>query len=156
NVSLMSINVRTKKLYRFGGFLVDERNRLLLRGTEAVPVKPKAFELLLVFVENPGTLLEKEELMKRVWGNTFVEEGNLARNISSSRKALGEHPKDPEYIVTVAGRGYRFIAKVEESCNNDPQFTTQEGTKADLATENDYLTYFGDPQTRDRSSIPAP
>jgi DNA-binding winged helix-turn-helix (wHTH) protein/TolB-like protein/Tfp pilus assembly protein PilF len=152
----MAINTRIKKLYRFGEFLVDERNRLLLRGTEAVPVKPKAFELLLVFVENPGTLLEKEELMERVWGNTFVEEGNLARNISSLRKALGEHPKDPEYIVTVAGRGYRFIAQVAEFCNDDPLSTTQERTKADLATENEGVTHFGDRQAPDPGGTPAP
>ena len=70
-------------------------------------------DLLLIFVENPGSLLEKEELMERVWGNLFVEEANLARNVSSLRKALGENPRAPEYIVTVTGHGYRFVADVE-------------------------------------------
>ncbi len=101
-------------LYRFGEFRVDVKNRLLLRGSETVPITPKAFDLLLLFIENRGTLLEKDELIELLWGNTAVEENNLARNISFLRKALGEHPKNPEYIVTVAGHGYRFVAKVQD------------------------------------------
>ena len=110
-----------RKLYRFGDFVVDAQNRLLLRGSEIISVTPKAFDLLLLFLENPGALLEKEELMARVWGNTIVEEGNLARNISSLRKTLGENRRNPDYIVTVAGHGYRFAAKVEAFSINGEQ-----------------------------------
>ena len=110
----MALNALTEKFYRFGEFHIDVKNRLLLRRSEIIPLTPKAFDLLLIFVENPGALLEKEELMERVWGNLFVEEGNLARNVSSLRKALGENPKAPEYIVTVTGHGYRFVADVED------------------------------------------
>lgn len=114
----------TNGLYRFGEFRVDVKNRLLLRGSETVPITPKAFDLLLLFIEDRGTLLEKDELIERLWGNTVVEESNLARNISFLRKALGEHPKQPEYIVTVAGHGYRFVARVEEEiANSSPPFT---------------------------------
>lgn len=105
--------------YRFGEFRVDPKNRLLLRGSETISITPKAFDLLLLFIENSGTLLEKDELIQRLWGSTIVEESNLARNISFLRKALGEHPKNPEYIVTVAGHGYRFVAQVEEELANE-------------------------------------
>lgn len=114
----------TNGLHRFGEFRVDAKNRLLLRGSETIPITPKAFDLLLLFIENSGTLLEKDELIERLWGSTVVEESNLARNISFLRKALGEHPKHPEYIVTVAGHGYRFVADVqEELANNGAPFT---------------------------------
>ena len=103
-----------RKLYKFGDFEVDPQNRLLLRGSEIISATPKCFDLLLLFLENPGALLEKEDLMARVWGQTIVEEGNLARNISTLRKTLGENPRQPEYIVTVAGHGYRFTARVEQ------------------------------------------
>ena len=111
--------MRSNGLYRFAEFRVDPKNRLLTRGSETIPITPKAFDLLLLFIENRGTLLEKEELIERLWGDTVVEESNLARNISFLRKALGEHPKKPEYIVTVAGHGYRFVAQVQEELANE-------------------------------------
>ena len=121
----MALNALSGKFYRFGEFHIDVKNRLLLRRSEIIPLTPKAFDLLLIFVENPGTLLEKEELMERVWGNLFVEEANLARNVSSLRKALGENPKTPEYIVTVTGHGYRFVAHVEDVSGADAGRTAQ-------------------------------
>src|SRR5262245_55284663 len=124
----MALNAVTRRFYRFGEFHIDVKNRLLLRRTEIIPLTPKAFDLLLIFVENPGTLLEKEELMELVWGNLFVEEANLARNVSSLRKALGENPKIPEYIVTVSGHGYRFVADVEDLSDADAGQTAQELT----------------------------
>ena len=117
--------MRTNGLYRFGEFRVDPKNRLLLRGSETIPITPKAFDLLLLFIENSGTLLEKDELIERLWGKTIVEESNLARNISFLRKALGEHPKNPEYIVTVAGHGYRFVAQIEEDPAENAPLTVQ-------------------------------
>ena len=82
-----------KRLYEFGPFRLDAGERLLLRDGESVPLTPKAFDLLLALVEHHGHLLEKDELMKNVWPDTFVEEANLSYNISLIRKALGEGEK---------------------------------------------------------------
>ncbi len=87
---------------------------LLCRDGEPVALAPKALETLLALVEQPGRVITKDELLQRIWGDTVVEEGGLTRNISILRKALGEKPDDHQYIVTVPGRGYRFVAKVHE------------------------------------------
>lgn len=106
--------------YAFGPFRVDPVKRLLLLGAEPVALTPKAFEILRVLVEQRGEVLVKEELMKRVWPDTVVEEGNLNRNISTLRRALGEHPDEHRYIVTLPGRGYRFVAEVREVWDGPP------------------------------------
>jgi TolB-like protein/Tfp pilus assembly protein PilF len=103
---------QTKASYEFGPFRVDERERRLLRDGEVVPLTPKVFDILLVFVQNSGHILSKDEVMKLVWPNTAVEEGNLARNVSTLRKALGERPTNYRYVETVPWRGYRFMANV--------------------------------------------
>ena len=96
--------------YAFGPFVLETRERRLLRDGEVVPLTPKALDLLQVLVENQGHLLLKEELLKRVWPDTIVEENNLTVTISALRKALGEGPASREYIETVPRRGYRFVA----------------------------------------------
>jgi DNA-binding winged helix-turn-helix (wHTH) protein/TolB-like protein/Flp pilus assembly protein TadD len=96
--------------YAFGPFLLDTRERRLLRDGEVVPLTPKALDLLQVLVENQGHLLLKEELLQRVWPDTIVEENNLTVTISALRKALGEGSMNREYIETVPRRGYRFVA----------------------------------------------
>ena len=101
--------------YAFGRFSLDSAERLLLRDREAVPLTPKAFDILLTLVENNGRVVEKDELMKRVWPNTFVEEGNLTQNVSLLRKALGESANGIQFIETVPRRGYRFVAPVIET-----------------------------------------
>jgi Tol biopolymer transport system component/DNA-binding winged helix-turn-helix (wHTH) protein len=108
----MSQTVR--HLYEFGPFRLDATERLLLRGDQHIPITPKAFETLLVLVEHGGHLIDKNELMKKVWPNTFVEEVNLAKNVSSLRKILGENQSEQHYIETIPKRGYRFIAGVRE------------------------------------------
>src|SRR5262249_32238841 len=100
-------------LYEFGPFRIDVGERLLLREGEAVPLTPKAFETLLLLVESAGHTVEKDELMRRLWPDTFVEEANLANNISLLRKALDEGPNGHEYIKTVPRRGYRFVGDVK-------------------------------------------
>lgn len=102
-----------KNLYRFGPFQVDPEKELLLRSDEAVPLSPKAFQLLLVLMRHSRQLVTKDDLMKTIWPDTFVEEANLTRNIFLLRKALGESPQDHQYIVTVPGRGYRFAEDVQ-------------------------------------------
>src|ERR1700694_2827061 len=106
---------RRRRCYEFGPFRIDPVKRLLLRAGEPVLLTPKAFEILLLLVEKRGEVLLKEELMQSIWRNTVVEEGNLNRNISTVRKVLGESPGDHRYIVTIPGRGYRFVADVAEA-----------------------------------------
>ena len=104
------MNQSAKYFYEFGPFRLDTVERLLLRDGEEVSLTPKVFDLLLVLVENSGHIFEKDELMKAVWPDAVVEETNLARNVSTLRKALGESPDARPYIETIPWRGYRFVA----------------------------------------------
>jgi DNA-binding winged helix-turn-helix (wHTH) protein/TolB-like protein len=97
-------------IYTFGPFLLDTRERRLLRDGKVVPLTIKAFDLLEVLVKNQGHLLQKEELLRLVWPDAIVEENNLTVTISALRKALDEGPTDRQYIETVPRRGYRFVA----------------------------------------------
>jgi len=108
------MSLQTKHIYEFGPFRLDAAEHLLLRDGEAVPLTPKAFDLLLALVEQHGHLLEKDELLKKVWPDTFVEEANLASNISQLRKALGDGENGQRFIETMPKRGYRFVASVRE------------------------------------------
>lgn len=98
--------------YEFGRFRLITADRVLLRQGELVPLTPKVFDILLALVENGGRLVEKDDLMKRVWPDTFVEEGNLTQNISLLRKALGEGPGGQQFIETIPRRGYRFVSPI--------------------------------------------
>lgn len=102
-----------KHLYGFGPFALDAGQRVLLRDGRPVSLTPKAVDVLLVLVENAGQITEKEDLLKRAWPDTFVEEATLAKNISTLRKALGDSPDGEAYIQTVTKRGYRFVAAVQ-------------------------------------------
>jgi DNA-binding winged helix-turn-helix (wHTH) protein len=106
------MNLQPNRIYEFGPFRLDVAERMLLRDGEAIPLQPKAFDLLLVLVEHHGHLLEKDELLKTVWPDTIVEEVNLANNVSILRKALGEGSDGQQFIETVPRRGYRFVAPV--------------------------------------------
>src|SRR5258708_28353763 len=97
-----------KRFYEFGQFRIDPQEQLLWREEEVVPLPPKVFATLLALVENAPRIVEKKELLKTVWPDTFVEESNLSQNVFSLRKILGE----PECIENVPKRGYRFIAPV--------------------------------------------
>lgn len=101
-----------KHFYEFGLFRIDPDRRLLLRGNQPVPLQPKAFETLLALVQHSEGVVLKDDLMKTVWPDTFVEEANLAQNVFVLRKALGETGGEQRYILTVPGRGYRFVQKV--------------------------------------------
>ena len=107
--------VRTPRhLYEFVPFRLDPAERRLLRAGEPVALTPKCFDLLVVLVENSGHLLEKSDLLARVWPDQFVEEGSLSFNISELRKVLGEGQNGARYIETVRKKGFRFVASVEE------------------------------------------
>jgi DNA-binding winged helix-turn-helix (wHTH) protein/tetratricopeptide (TPR) repeat protein len=100
--------------YEFGPYRVDVQRSLLLREDKPVPLTPKAFRTLLELVSNSGRVLTKEELIERIWPDSFVEEGNLSQNIFILRKAFGEAKGEHRYIVTVPGQGYRFVPEVAE------------------------------------------
>lgn len=99
-------------ILEFGPYRMDIRERSLYRGSQVVPVSPKAFDLLVVLTERRGQLVLKDDLMKLLWPDTFVEESNLAQHIFQLRKALGEKTSGSPFILTVPGRGYRFTPEV--------------------------------------------
>lgn len=103
------------RFYSFDSFTLDAARRTLLRDGEPVPLKPKTFETLLALVQNRGRVVGKDELMRELWPDTVVEEANLTQHVSLARKALGDDPKGPRFIVTVPGRGYSFVADVREA-----------------------------------------
>jgi len=109
-----------KHFYEFGPFRLDPAERLLLRDGQHVPLTPKAFETLLILVENCGHVIDKDELLKKVWPDTFVEEVNLAKNVSYLRKILGGEQAS-QYIETIPKRGYRFVASVNDDSGPEPR-----------------------------------
>jgi eukaryotic-like serine/threonine-protein kinase len=109
--------------YEFGPFRIDPDRRQLLRQNQPVPLQPKAFEILLVLVQNSvqnsEEVVSKDDLMKTVWPDTFVEESNLSQHIFVLRKALGDTVEEKRYIITVPGRGYRFAEAVRAIAAED-------------------------------------
>jgi DNA-binding winged helix-turn-helix (wHTH) protein/tetratricopeptide (TPR) repeat protein/TolB-like protein len=103
-----------KRLLRFDGFLVDPVRRRLLRDGAPVALTPKALSILLILLEKRGEVVDKDELIGRIWPDTFVTEANLTQNVSALRKVLGETANDHRYVVTLPGRGYSFVAEVME------------------------------------------
>ena len=99
-------------MYGFGEFTLDPRRRILVRGDSSISLTPKAFDVLFFLVRNPNRLVSKEELLRAVWGDTFVEDGNLTQYISHLRKALGDNSEDARLIVTIARKGYQFAGEV--------------------------------------------
>lgn len=125
--------------FEFGPYRLLVAERLLLRGGKSIPLAPKVFETLLAFVRNSGQLLSKDELMRLIWGDTIVEEGNLTQNIFVLRKMLGETPHDHRYLVTIPLQGYRFVAPIRElsaSEARDQEESHRAGTRSipNLAT----------------------
>jgi eukaryotic-like serine/threonine-protein kinase len=105
--------MKTEGVFQFGeGFQVDVLRRTLLRKKEIVTLNRRAFDLLLYLVQNPGKILTREELLKNVWPDTFVDESSLVQSIYVLRRALEEKPGDNNYIVTLPGRGYQFVSLV--------------------------------------------
>jgi TolB-like protein/DNA-binding winged helix-turn-helix (wHTH) protein/Tfp pilus assembly protein PilF len=100
------------KSYRFGPFVLDPGRRMLSRADSPLSLTPKAFDVLLFLAQNPNRLVTKEELLKAVWGDTVVEEGNLAQYVWHLRKALGDASENPRLIVTIARKGYQFTMDV--------------------------------------------
>src|SRR5208337_621535 len=121
-----SMSMQTGGIFQFGEFQIDARARTLRREEEIVSLSFRAFDVLLYFVQNPGKVLTRDELLKNVWADSFVDENSLAQSISALRRALDEKPGDNSYIVTLPGRGYQFVAAVQVIPENG-------GTLAQLA-----------------------
>src|SRR5688500_2101920 len=125
-------------LYKFGDFTIDVDQRVLLRAEEFVSLTPKVFDTLLILVESGGRIVEKEELKRRLWPDTFVDEANIAFNIQQVRKCLNDDARSPRYVGTVPRRGYRFLVDVEVVPRN--QTTTADvhsSVSPTLATSTD-------------------
>ena len=125
---------RNSRIYEFGPFKLVPAEKQLLRDADLVSLTPKSFDLLVVLVENAGHLVEKSELMNRVWPDSFVEEANLSVKMSELRRALGEGANENQYIETVPRRGYRFVAEVSKRSHGpdsekpgDENFNVDEG-----------------------------
>jgi DNA-binding winged helix-turn-helix (wHTH) protein/TolB-like protein/tetratricopeptide (TPR) repeat protein len=133
----MSMPSNPTHFYDFGAYRLDEVERLLWRGDEVVPLTPKAFEMLLVLVQSSGHVLTKDELLKRVWPDTIVEEANLSHIIYKLREALGENHDGEKFIETVPRRGYRFVAKVTVPDNRDADLIIEEHSRSHIVVDED-------------------
>jgi DNA-binding winged helix-turn-helix (wHTH) protein len=111
----MSQSTPKSELYEFGPFRLDVAERVLTKGPQVIPLTPKAFDTLVVLLRHSGHVVDKDELLKEVWPDTFVEEGILAVNVAAIRKALSEGEEGRSYIETVPRRGYRFVGEVRQT-----------------------------------------
>jgi DNA-binding winged helix-turn-helix (wHTH) protein/TolB-like protein/Flp pilus assembly protein TadD len=126
-----------KHLYKFGPFSLDAGQCLLLRDGNVVQLTPKASELLLVLVQSGGRLLSKEDLLRQVWPDSFVEEANLSHNIYKLREVLGDGADGQKYIETLPRRGYRFVAPVEEIDAGSGDVVAEEHSRARIVIEEE-------------------
>jgi TolB-like protein/DNA-binding winged helix-turn-helix (wHTH) protein len=125
------------QLYEFGPFQADSVRRLLCREGQPVPLTSKAFDTLLVLIRNRDRVMGKEELLKAIWPDSFVEEANLAQNVSTLRKALGDQPGEHLYIATVPGRGYRFVGAVRPPAEPAAEIVVGSRTTAEVVIEEE-------------------
>jgi DNA-binding winged helix-turn-helix (wHTH) protein/TolB-like protein/Flp pilus assembly protein TadD len=127
----------TCNIYSFDGFIVDPNRRVLLRYGQSIQLTAKAFDLLLALVESQGRELSKEELMERIWTNQIVEDANLTVTMANLRKALGEKASDHRFIVTIPGKGYRFVATVRDSGR---ELILESRTERQVTVEEEVIT----------------
>jgi DNA-binding winged helix-turn-helix (wHTH) protein/tetratricopeptide (TPR) repeat protein len=129
-----------KVLYEFGPFRVDPDKQVLLRENQLVAITPKAFETLLILVRHSREVVSKEDLMKALWPDAFVEEANLSQNIFMLRKALGDTPEDRRYIVTLPGRGYRFAVQVRTVMQDGEDLVIESHSRSKMIVEQSEST----------------
>src|SRR5918995_3118342 len=123
------------RIYRFGSFTLDVGDRSLKRNDVAIPLTPKTFDLLVTFVENAGRLVEKDSLLRSVWPDVAVEEGNLTKGVFSLRQIL-EEEGGHRYIETVPKRGYRFVAPIIAGASQQPAAAEAAPASPAVAPEN--------------------
>jgi eukaryotic-like serine/threonine-protein kinase len=129
------MNTDTKVIYEFGPFRMDPDKQVLLRDGQLVAVTPKAFETLLVLVRRSREVVSKEELLKEIWPDSFVEEANLSQHIFKLRKALGDTVEGERYIVTLPGRGYRFAVPVRTIAEGSDLLIAQMRSRTQILIE---------------------
>jgi len=137
-------------IYSFDTFRMDVLERRLWHDDELVSLTPKAFDTLLVLLENKGRIVDKDVLLEEVWKNTFVEEATLAQNVSTIRKALGTLPDGSQFIETVPKRGYRFLREVSESASDEETIVVQRHRSTMIAAEQ---TTFSSPETKPATDV---
>ena len=108
------MSIQNKGILQFGDFEVDPVARSLRKHGERIPLTRRSFDILLLFVKRPGEIVSREDLIKGVWSDTFVDENTLSQSISTLRRSLAERPGDNNFIATLPGRGYQFVAQVIE------------------------------------------
>lgn len=119
--------MKSGEKFQFGDFQVDLLSRTLRRSEEVVMLNRRAFDVLVYLIQNPGRMVSRDELIKSVWADTFVDENSLAQSISALRRALEEKPGDNSYIVTLPGRGYQFVSQVRVLAPEDLGIVRGEG-----------------------------
>jgi DNA-binding winged helix-turn-helix (wHTH) protein/Tfp pilus assembly protein PilF len=122
-------------LFRFGHFSLDANERMLLHNHRRVPLAPKILQTLLILIRHRGHVVEKDLLMKEVWPEEVVEEGNLAQHISILRRVLGDSADDPRFIETVPRRGYRFVVSIDDENGAIPLATALNGNAGNVEEE---------------------
>lgn len=134
------MNRKTNRLYRFNEFQLEVNERLLKRGQNVVSITPKAFDILVLLLENKGKIVEKEMLLNSVWADTYIGEATLAQNILTLRKILGKQPDGKNIIETVPRFGYRFIGEVSEFIGNEEILSIERHIKTEITTEHQALS----------------
>ena len=124
-----------ERTYSFAEFEVDAAKRRLLKNAQTIALNPKAFDLLLVLIENHGQIVTKEALLDKVWANQFVEENNLTVHISALRKIFGEKKGERRFIVTIPGTGYKFIAEINPQKSSETRLAKNARSVAAAQTE---------------------
>jgi eukaryotic-like serine/threonine-protein kinase len=124
-----------KHFYEFGPFRLDPVRRRLLRKGKPVPLTPKAFDTLLELVRQSGKTIEKDDLMREVWPDAVVEENNLNQNISALRKSLGDSRQESQYIATIPGSGYRFVAEVRRAPFSEMEVKVKDDRRTSIVAE---------------------
>ena len=118
-----------QRFFEFDNFLLDSQQRLLFRDGQPLDLTPKVFDVLFELVQSGGRVIEKKELMEKIWPDSFVEEANLTQHVSTLRKKLGQDASHQRYILTVPGRGYRFVAPIR-SWDDDAIVTVRERVRS--------------------------
>ena len=141
-------------IYEFGDFRLDAARRLLMNDLgDSVPLMPKAFDTLLYLVRHSGKVIEKDELLSEIWADSVVEENNLTQNISILRRLLGEKPGEHRFIVTVPGRGYKFVAAVKRAETSGPPDLSS--AQPDTIPAGDLATAAANAGSRAKGGLPA-
>jgi Tol biopolymer transport system component/DNA-binding winged helix-turn-helix (wHTH) protein len=127
----------SRQVYEFDDFRIDVAKRQLLREGEIVPLYSRAFDLLLLLVQNHGRDLTKDQILEQIWPGQILEESNLTVNISAVRRALGDKASNPRYLITIPGTGYRFVADVRAGDGNARRFVIETETISQVVVEEE-------------------